>query len=185
MWRTFNYYEIFRAQFSAEECRRIIALREYEDREAGQLTSHDGRMVRDSRLWWIYRDPSTAWIFRRIRGLVQRYNRGWKFEIEPLAHAAQLTRYGVGQRYDWHMDAGEGATSLRKISIVVELSAPASRRGGGLEVFHGEGRRRNRVPLQRGDVACFPSFVVHRARPVQRGTRWSLVFWIKGRAPLR
>jgi predicted 2-oxoglutarate/Fe(II)-dependent dioxygenase YbiX len=43
----------------------------------------------------------------------------------------------------------------------------------------------NRIALGQGDALVFPSFVMHRALPVQRGTRWTLVSWLTGREPLQ
>ena len=94
----------------------------------------------------------------------------------------QLTRYMAGQQYDWHMDLGGGAMSLRKISVVVEL-AGGGYDGGGIEVFYGEGSG-NRIALSQGDALVFPSFIMHRALPVQSGTRWTLVSWLTGPEPL-
>src|SRR6266851_5791400 len=93
----------------------------------------------------------------------------------------QLTRYMADQLYDWHMDLGAGAMSLRKISIVVELAA-GGYDGGWTEVFYGEGRN-NRIPLGQGDALVFPSFIMHRALPVQSGARWTLVSWLTGPEP--
>ena len=92
----------------------------------------------------------------------------------------QLTRYATGQLYNWHMDLGAGAMSRRKISLVVELAA-GGYDGGGIEVFYGEGTG-NRIALGQGDALVFPSFIMHRALPVQSGTRWTLVSWLNGRA---
>lgn len=184
MWKRFRYVEVFPSEFSLDECRSIIDL--HRDREGSHslVSGYGGKLARDANLWWLYHDPATDWIFQRIRRIVVRYNKNYQFGVNPLALAAQLTQYRSGQAYDWHMDIGAGRSSLRKISVVVELSAARSRRGGGLEVFHGE-ESHNRLHLNVGDVACFPSFVIHRARLVTRGTRWSLVFWIMGDAHLR
>jgi PKHD-type hydroxylase len=95
----------------------------------------------------------------------------------------QLTRYAKDQLYNWHMDLGAGAMSLRKISVVVELGA-GDYDGGGIEVFYGEGTG-NRMALGQGDALIFPSFIMHRALPVQSGTRWTLVSWLIGREPLQ
>ena len=80
------------------------------------------------------------------------------------------------------MDLGGGPMSLRKITIVVEL-AGGGYEGGGTEVFFGEGRN-NRVALGRGDALIFPSFIMHRALPVESGARWTLVSWLTGPEPL-
>jgi PKHD-type hydroxylase len=36
------------------------------------------------------------------------------------------------------------------------------------------------VPLKRGEILIFPSFIVHRVKPVTRGIRKSLVIWVTG-----
>jgi PKHD-type hydroxylase len=36
------------------------------------------------------------------------------------------------------------------------------------------------VPLKRGQILIFPSFVVHRVKPVTKGIRKSLVIWVTG-----
>ncbi len=74
--------------------------------------------------------------------------------------------------------------SLRKITAVVELTSNNSVGGGGIEVFYGQSAI-NKVALEIGDIVLFPSFVMHRALMVERGTRWSLVFWLNGTRPLQ
>ena len=66
---------------------------------------------------------------------------------------------------------------------IFELAA-GQYQGGGTEVFYGEGRE-NRIALDQGDALIFPSFIMHRALPVLSGTRWTLVSWLTGPAPLK
>ena len=89
-----------------------------------------------------------------------------------------MTRYGLGDRYDWHMDLGPGAMSMRKYTAVLELAS--AQEGGGLEIFS-----IGNLGLQRGDAAAFPSFVPHRALPVERGERLSATVWRLGLEPFR
>ena len=72
--------------------------------------------------------------------------------------------------------------SVRKISVVIEQGA-GGYEGGGTEIFYGE-RTGSRIALGQGGALGFPSFIMHRALPVQSGTRWTLVSWLTGRAPL-
>lgn len=177
MWETFNYCEIFSRRFSVEECVRIVAM------HAGQTALHSsipGRehgLVRDSDLFWVPRTNDSAWIFERIWDVVALYNSRYGFSLVPEMGQLQLTRYAAGQQYDWHMDLGAGAMSLRKLSVVVELADGYD--GGGIEVFYGEGHG-NRIAIVPGDALIFPSFIMHRALPVQNGIRWALVSWITG-----
>jgi PKHD-type hydroxylase len=182
MWEAFNYCEVFAGRFSAEECERIIALYQ----ETGVLQSRiprgDSSLIRDSDLFWVPRTPDTEWTFERIWDVATLYNSRYGLGLSEEMGQLQLTRYAAGQLYDWHMDLGGGAMSLRKISIVVELAA-GGYDGGGTEDFYGEGRN-NRIALGRGDALVFPSFIMHRALPVHSGTRWTLVSWLTGLGPL-
>ena len=95
---------------------------------------------------------------------------------------AQLTRYTPGQHYDWHMDLGPKKASLRKITLVLRLGSNKDAQGGGTEIFQGDSAD-SHVHADVGDVVVFPSFVIHRASPVNTGVRWSLVIWLKGSRP--
>jgi PKHD-type hydroxylase len=82
------------------------------------------------------------------------------------------------------MDLGAQEASLRKISVVLQLSANRDVEGGSLEIFS-NGVADNQVPADIGDAIVFPSFVMHRASIIRSGVRWSLVVWLTGSQPLR
>jgi PKHD-type hydroxylase len=89
-----------------------------------------------------------------------------------------MTAYGAEGRYDWHIDVGPESLSIRKLSFVVQLTAPEDYDGGDLELMAG-------LPAQfgvrdQGTMVCFPSYVLHRVRPVERGLRRTLVGWVSG-----
>jgi PKHD-type hydroxylase len=183
MWEAFHYCEAFAGRFNAEECKRIIGLHQLISALQSRMPRGDGAFIRDSDLFWIPRTAETGWIFTRIWEVVTLYNSRYGFELLEEMGQLQLTRYAKDQLYNWHMDLGAGAMSLRKISVVVELAA-GEYDGGGIEVFYGEGTA-NRIALGQGDALIFPSFIMHRALPVQSGTRWTLVSWLTGREPLQ
>ena len=131
---------------------------------------------RDCNLFWVSHSQQTEWIFERLRNVIIEYNREYGFDLSPEMGALQLARYSSRQHYNWHMDIGASQASLRKVSLVVELAAAL--KGGGLEIFHGDGI--HRVPTCVGDIIAFPSFIMHRALTVESGERWSLVSWILG-----
>src|SRR5215472_13899019 len=183
MWQAFHYSEVFPCQFSAEECDRVIALQQEQGILPSRIPRGDGGFIRNSDLFWIPRTAETDWIFDRIWQVATLYNSRYRFALSAEMGQLQLTRYAEDQLYNWHMDLGEGPMSLRKISVVVELRA-GQYEGGGIEIFYGEGTC-NRIALGRGDVLIFPSFIMHRALPVQRGNRWTLVAWLTGPEPLK
>jgi Rps23 Pro-64 3,4-dihydroxylase Tpa1-like proline 4-hydroxylase len=179
VWKNYSYYYIYNRQFSEEECRNIISLHDEQNMVRSKISN-----VRDSDIFWIPRNGNTNWIFARLWNVAALYNYQYGFELSEELGQVQLTRYSPGQHYDWHMDLGPGQSSLRKITVVVELTARMEVEGGGIEVFYGDAVD-NRVNLDAGDIAIFPSFVMHRAATVRSGTRWSLVQWLVGEKPLR
>ena len=183
MWEAFHYCDVFAGQFTAEECERVIALHRATGVLQSRMPQGDGTFIRDSDLFWVPRMADTEWIFARIWDVAALYNSRYGFELSGQMGQLQLTRYSINQLYNWHMDLGAGAMSLRKISVVVEVAA-CGYDGGGIEIFYGE-RTGNRIGLGQGDVLIFPSFIMHRALPVQSGTRWTLVSWLTGPEPLR
>ena len=183
MWDAFHYCEVFAGRFDGAECERVIALHEGKGALRSTMPQGDSGFIRDSDLFWVPRTAETEWIFARIWDVATLYNSRYGFELCREMGQLQLTRYAKDQLYNWHMDLGAGAMSLRKISVVVELGA-GGYDGGGIEVFYGEGTV-NRIALGQGDALIFPSFIMHRALPVQSGIRWTVVSWLIGREPLQ
>lgn len=103
-----------------------------------------------------------------------------------------------GDHYHWHSDLAADAYkptdgsmnySDRKLSFVAQLSDPDEYEGGDFE-FHGfEPSEKTGDPgflemkdafRQQGTVIVFPSFIMHRVKPITKGTRFSLVSWVEG-----
>lgn len=186
MWDRFHYAEIQYGKFSAEDCKAIIDYHKTLTEFRSVFGRSDGAPLRDSGIYWLYsNDPAISWVFNRLNKCLDYYNRAYQYDVLPIT-SGQLTHYAPGQLYGWHVDIGAGPFSLRKISMVVQLSDPKDCEGGGLEVFNTDDESfNNRLPLGRGDVACFPSYIPHRATPVVSGERWSLVIWVLGERPIR
>ena len=85
-------------------------------------------------------------------------------------------------KYNYHTDTAFGndkpkeMTNTRKLSAVVLLSDPEKDfTGGEFEIFlHGK------VPMQKGQLILFPSFLAHKVNEVKSGERRSLVLWVEG-----
>ena len=81
--------------------------------------------------------------------------------------------------YDFHIDTGlYASTSFRKLSLTVQLSSATSYDGGNLILKYG--REDETMPSRRGTGVFFPSYILHRVTPVERGTRYALVAWFRG-----
>ena len=168
--------------FTEEECHRIIELSEKLPLVEGGVGVGDNlkteSTIRDSSLKWLTPGEEFNWVFHRIYGAVNEANKYFKFDLRGFK-AIQIARYDVGGHFNtWHSDMGLGMSSLRKLSISVQLSGPEDYDGGKLEfqVLQDELQHSK----ERGTTILFPPYMTHRVTPVTRGTRWSLVAWIMG-----
>ena len=93
----------------------------------------------------------------------------------------QFLRYGPGDYFVAHQDGNtplvHDESRLRKVSVVIFLSAPGTFGGGSL-VLHAE------PPLAfapaPGTLVAFPSETTHEVLPVTHGERLSIVAWYRG-----
>lgn len=162
---------------SPDECSRIIAQAESSQAFAG-LTGAAGKrdQARDSTVRFLWPQPETRWLFDKLEYAVQRLNEGYRFDLGGFYEGAQVAAYSAGGHYDWHLDVGEQYYSNRKLSLSVQLS-PASEYDGGELEFRATDEP---APRQQGALIVFPSFLLHRVKPVTRGQRHSLVSWVSG-----
>jgi PKHD-type hydroxylase len=169
---------VFTGIFSAEECYRIMGLSQNRRPRAGSMM-YARPNIRKSTIAWIDIQEDSLWLYEKVWNSLQAVNRWFKYELFGLVDEIQFAEYGVGDGFGWHLDAGGGQTSTRKLSMSVQLSDDAEYSGGDLEFCacsQLEPRRR------RGTIIVFPSFLAHQITPVTRGTRRSLVAWAHGPA---
>jgi PKHD-type hydroxylase len=98
--------------------------------------------------------------------------------VEPI----QIFKYEKGDHYGWHTDWSPVNNKKRKLSMTIQLSPEDSYIGGDVEILDGLVSRV--VPREIGVATVFPSWAVHRVRPIEEGTRWALVAWATGK-PLK
>ena len=187
-WPNPCHHETLEAIFTPEECSKIIRIGSDLSASRASVVKPDGGTknrpwVRNARIGHLVHDESTDWIFQSIAGAIARANSArWHYELEPT-NRFQFTEYRRGGHYIWHMDVGPGHNITRKLSFSVQLSAPAAYTGGKLQFLHGYTRRTASCSL--GSITIFPSFMLHRVKPVVLGKRYALVGWVHGAAPLR
>jgi len=132
--------------------------------------------VRDTEVGWIPLDDRTEFLFDAIAKKVMEANKTWGFELQGFEEGLQYGVYNVGSHYDWHLDVGEGEFIRRKVTAIINLNDDYE--GGEVDVQTNHGMfTLTRTP---NDITLFPSFLMHRVRPVTKGTRLSLVAWIGG-----
>ena len=170
---------------SAAECDGLIALCQAAPmKDAGLVRQTTAHQIRRAELSWLDDIPDASWVMERMMRLVAQANReAFGFDLSEFAESPQVARYGAEREghFDWHADIGAGALAAkRKLTIVVQLSAPEDYENGALEVWPDSTIRQ--APRERGTAILFPSFALHRVTPVTCGTRWSLTLWSHGPA---
>lgn len=167
---------VFTGIFSADECERILGLSGHRRQRAGTMM-YARPNIRKSTIAWIDIREDSRWLYEKVWNTFQAVNRWFKFDLFGLVDEIQFARYGVGESFGWHLDAGGGQTSTRKLSMSVQLSDDGEYAGGDLELCacpQLDPRRR------RGTIIVFPSFLAHQVTPVTLGARCSLVAWAHG-----
>lgn len=143
-------------------------------------TSQLDLQTRKSNIKWIMPDESTEWLYRHLTDVTVKANEEYfNFDlvhIEPL----QYTIYNEGGFYTKHIDTmwRDAGKYPRKLSFTIQLSDPSEYEGGDLLLYT------EKEPFiakkDKGAITFFPSFVMHEITPVTKGTRRSLVGWIRG-----
>ena len=166
------------AFFRPKKAQRIMLLRQHPP-TAGR--HHDVREpnIRKSTIAWIDIQEDSGWLYEKVWQTFLAVNRWFKFDLLGFVDEIQFAKYSLGDRFGWHLDAGGGQTSTRKLSMSVQLCDDDEYAGGDLELC---GLFAARTVRRRGTIIVFPSFLAHQVTPVTRGTRCSLVAWAHGPA---
>jgi PKHD-type hydroxylase len=169
---------VFTGIFSAEECVRTMNLASRRRQRAGTMM-YARPNIRRSTIAWLDLQEDSEWLYEKVWQTFLAVNRWFKFDLLGLVDEIQFATYAVGDSFGWHLDAGGGQTSTRKLSLSVQLSDDDEYSGGDLEFAACS----QLEPLRRrGTIVVFPSFLAHQVTGVTQGTRRSLVAWAHGPA---
>lgn len=146
--------------------------------------------IRRSKVRFIEKDETSNWIFDTFNAVGQSLNNQfYNFNLNGYRNI-QYTVYESHDEgmYDWHMDTILGNnfgnswdSDTRKLTLILLLSEPEiDFTGGELEINLGRESQAQIPQLNKGKILAFPSFMIHRVRPVTSGIRKSLVVWIEG-----
>ena len=107
---------------------------------------------------------------------------GWRFDLAGFVadDMPYVMRYPESMQghNDWHMDMGRAYAASRKLGFTIQLTNPDDYEGGDLEFYNVEiGAKSMR---QKGTLAIFPTYWLHRVTPVTKGTRDAVVGWVHG-----
>lgn len=169
---------------SKKECAEVIALSLKVKPRDGTIKNRDksivDKTIRAANTHIINCNRSSAWLFERLDALVSQCNKKiYNFNLLGLTEELNIVRYDKSNHYIWHKDFSTGSLSRRKLSISIQLTDPLDYGGGELEFFLGN-KDIFAAPKNQGTVIIFPSFQVHRVKPIVQGTRYSLVGWVNG-----
>jgi PKHD-type hydroxylase len=142
-----------------------------EERYAGHRQLEARKVVKTAR---------TAWVFDLLCGVAAESSaRHFDLALTSITRAPQYAEYRPGcGHFGWHNDYSHGLRDApRKLTIIIQLSAPEDYDGGRLQTF---GIEVEDLPRERGTILAFPSLLYHQVTPVTRGTRRALVAWIAG-----
>ena len=171
----------FTPMLSPAQCKDIREnLRGYGSPEEAGVGGEDviDDKVRSTTVYPIPQCQDTQWLFEMIADRVGRCNMTeFNFNVSGIFTNLQLLEYNIGGHYDWHIDIGPGEAAYRKLSVIIQLSHPDDYVGG--EVVFNAGTERE-LPKDQGQIAVFPSYILHKVNPVTEGTRYSLVTWVQG-----
>ncbi len=144
-----------------------------EMRDAVTFQGNNGS-IRKTRIGWT-EDHKLQEKMKRF--LLEANRNAFGFNADYLP-PLQFGEYHPGGHYDWHHDVNWNNEGMydRKLSIVLQLSDPATYSGGDFEFS--EVQNPNFRP--QGSVLVFPSYLLHRVTPVISGVRHSLVGWVEG-----
>ena len=174
--------------FTSEEIDCIVKYCDEQGTELGTtFASDDSESVkkdRDSNIKFHYPTQDTAWIFERLNETIRRANEQfYNYNLNGYSYF-QYTTYDKNGRYDWHTDMGYGNNKRdndiqpRKLSLSLLLNDDFE--GGEFQINSGKESEAATVQLKKGQIVLFPSFMIHRVKPIIQGTRKSLVVWTLG-----
>jgi PKHD-type hydroxylase len=178
-----KWFKLKRQVFSPEECDKIVShmgSRELFPAQVGGGAGNVDSNVRRSNIAWIGNDE-LPWLSKGILDAVGEVNKEYfHFDLDGMYEMTQYTTYDGTDKgfYDKHMDYTITTVSARKLSIIVLLTDQDEYTGGEIEIH--EGLVPDIWKVSKGDAIIFPSFMLHKVRPVESGHRISLVQWVHG-----
>lgn len=159
----------------------------------GSKSKEEDEKIRISKIKFFNRTCDSGWIFDRFNNIISELNESYyNFNLNGY-NMFQYTVYDSSHRgkYGWHMDTILGNSldnvniddkETRKLTVVMLLNEPnVDFCGGDFQLYTGGDIEKSMtLELTKGKIICFPSFLIHRVKPVILGVRKSVVIWVTG-----
>jgi PKHD-type hydroxylase len=176
--------------FSPDELKRLADYCTLGGTEMGTIIGEDTNKeviekIRKSNVKFHDRNNENGWIFDKFNYAIKSLNdRFYGYNLNGY-DSFQYTEYGVDGKYDWHQDMVHGQNKFnftRKLSLSFNLTEPGvDYEGGDFQINLGnQANDTETLPLTKGRLIAFPSYVIHRVTPITKGVRKSIVIWVVG-----
>jgi len=179
--------------FTPSELDDIMEYCDIQGTERSNTVTPDGESpneeIRRSNVRFHTPNNDTMWIFDRFNEVINQINdRFYGFDLIGY-DSFQYGEYSAEEhgKYDWHMDTilgigrGDNMILTRKLSLSLLLNQPDEDfEGGEFEINQGDQSCPYAPEFEKGRIIAFPSFMIHRVKPVTSGTRKSIVIWVSG-----
>jgi PKHD-type hydroxylase len=145
-------------------------------------TDTDSYETNNRNIAYITPADHSQWLYELLFPLALEANQAFQFDIDIVTDPIHYVIYPEDRGHlDWHTDIGAHSVNKRKLAMTVQLSDPSEYEGGEFEIWTGGKDGFMTVPREKGDIVVFPTFLMHRVKPITRGQRKCLVFWTGGR----
>tara|TARA_R100000152_G_C6702383_1_gene131645 strand:+ start:38 stop:616 length:579 start_codon:yes stop_codon:yes gene_type:complete len=171
-----NLYAYSDNFLSAKECEDIIKQGKSKKLQKGNTSNNNINKSRRSNISWL--SPTGNFhLYRKLTDKIIHLNKKYfGFDLYGLTEGLQFTNYKAPSgKYDSHVDRCFGS-QIRKLSVVILLSDNFE--GGDFEIICGD--KPEKLEMKKGKLFLFPSFILHRVKPITKGERNSLVAWVTG-----
>ena len=177
-----NAWAYWEQAFTSEECQKIIDYAEQFEKIDAGVSNKDGlnSEIRESKIVWITPDPEISWVYQKLKNIITKLNEDYfRFDLSGFMEGFQFTEYNAPSgHYGKHVDIVHNGP-VRKLSFVLQLSAPKDYEGGELRIHLHDNP--DVMKKEQGTLVAFPSPTLHEVTSVTEGRRYSLVGWISGK----
>jgi PKHD-type hydroxylase len=185
-------YVFWNNGFNPDEINKITNICEKEEMYKCETVGNGKNCedIRKSKIRFFKKNEENDWFFNKFNTIIDSLNNTfYNFDLYGY-DSFQYTIYNSIDKgeYNWHMDTvlgkdlgGMDSRSTRKLSLIMLLSEPQIDFSGGEFQLNLSSQECPITPtLRKGDIIAFPSFLLHRVRPVHLGVRKSIVIWVEG-----
>lgn len=154
--------------------------------EEGITMDKENSYVRESQVAWLKPSSETNWFFDEYFKRIVSLNRDfYNFDLTGFDSFQYTIYHSKGSKYDDHMDLNMSENHHdhlhRKLSSVLFLQDKSEYEGGEFQILPSTRKKEIiNVEQKRGTLVCFPSWMLHRVKPITSGSRRSLVAWVLG-----